>query len=167
MESARTEFDTLVLEPALDLTLELPPRPWLEIDSNRTRLSIWDSDRTRISKPKTLDLNVVLPDGTSLLDAFNINWLRLVSSYIYLIRDEPEQPVRTAAAHGYAVQRLLTFLKWARLKGLYDLRRMTPALAEKYSSEIAFGTGHALKFADRLQEFVESVGDNLPITEDK
>lgn len=167
VRSSNTNTDRPVVDHAQGLALELPPRPWLDIDPTGTKLSIWDSERTRLSTPRTLNLGTVFPDGTSLLDVFNIDWLRLVSTYIYLLRDEPDRSVHSAAVHHLTVQRLLTFLKWARLNGLFDLRRMTPKLAEKYSAEIALGTGYALRYADRLQEFIKAAGNSVPYKNDK
>lgn len=165
--SSPLQVDLLTLNSASDSELKLPPRPWLEIDSGGTSLTILDSKSTRVSKPRGLQLDVVFPDGTNLLEGRNFEWLRLVLSFLYLLRDEKEKRITTAAAHCGTVDRLLTFLKWARLNHVYDLRRMTPALVERYSSEIALGTGFALRYAERIQDFVDRTKDELPTKEDK
>lgn len=145
----------------------LQSRSWLDEKSSDTCLHIWDTERTRISRTEHLDLCVIFPDGTSLLEPINAEWLRLVRSYVYLLRDDATLCINAAKTHVAVVHRLITFLKWARLHGIFDLRRMTPELTEKFSSDIALGTGHALKYVDRLQRHICDANGNLPLTCDK
>lgn len=167
MQANRVRSSSAFLIERANSPAPLQPRPWLDTESTRSRLLIWDTERTRISVPNALDLDVALPDGTSLLDPINADWHQLVTSYAYLLRDDRSLSIDTARTHVSVVDRLLTFLKWARMHGIFDLGRVTPDLVEKFSSDISLGTGHALKYVDRLKRYLKEAKGELPFVTDK
>lgn len=167
METNRAKDDLPVLSEHGNQTILLQPRPWLDGASTSTRLLVWDTKRTRISALKIIDLDVGLPDGTSLLDPINSEWLQLVTTYTYLVRDDHSLKINTAKAHASLVGFLLVFLKWARLHGIFELRRMTPDLAENFSADIAWGAGHALKYVERIKRYLKEARGDLPLTTPK
>ncbi|MDC8785998.1 hypothetical protein [Roseateles koreensis] len=167
MQANRVRSNSALLNEHTNTLVPLQARPWLDTESTSSRLLIWDTERTRISAAEVLDLDVVLPDGTSLLDPINADWLQLVTSYVYLLRDDRSLSLDTAKTHISVVDRLLIFLKWARLHGIFDLGRMTPDLIEKFSSDISLGTGHALKYVDRLKRYLREAKGDLPFVTDK
>lgn len=147
--------------------LPLPKREWLDDSSDHKCLKIWDTVRTKLSKPIALNLSVDLPDGTNLMDPINGSWYEMVLKYTYLLRDDEDLNINSASVHTSVVDRLITFLKWLRLNGIYDLKRVNNSLVIKYASEISLGAGYALRFVERLQGFFEKNKDCIPLIKDK
>lgn len=144
-----------------------PERAWLDERSSKTTLLIWDSERTRISEPETLELDVPLPDGSRLTDPLNADWFELLRAYVYLLRDDTSVSINTARAHILTVKRLLIFLCWVRLQGIFDLGRLTLAHMEKFASEISFGAGHALRYVERIKAFLRTAKGEPPLIQDQ
>lgn len=166
MKQHATEHPAQRTSPAVE-PWKLDSRPWLDPQSSRTEVFVWDTKRTRLSKAIRISLDQILPDGTNLLDEINEDWLRLVHKYINLLRDDSDIGITTGETHATVVERLLTFLKWSRLQGIYDLRRMTPELVETFSGEIAQGTGHALRYTERINRFLENAKGHWPFVSTK
>ena len=144
-----------------------PARPWLDERSKGTTLFIWDTKRTRVSQAEKLDLDVTFPDGSHITDPLNANWFALLRSYIYLLRDDDSAGIKTARVHITTVQRLLIFISWLRLNGIYELARVTPAHTQKFASEISLGAGYALAYVDRIKAFLRSAKGKPPLVQDE
>lgn len=142
--------------------IELEPRTWLSDKSTKKLLIILDDKPTKTSKPRYLNLDLKLPDGSNLQDQLNIKWLYLIIKCIYLIRDDQDQSITTAHAHTNLISKILTFLFWCRLKGFYSLENVTPDVVEQFSSDIALGTGYALQYADRITAYFNQKNVVLP-----
>lgn len=88
-----------------------PARVWKVADGPLVRTAVPGEERTA-----TIDFGFILPDGSSLMDPENSEWLMLARRYAVLLREHEQSQIQSAQLHAQQVRYLFLLISWMRLQ---------------------------------------------------
>lgn len=152
--------------PVADGGARRPAPAWLLSDPRSLQWTVADGPGNRSGEegePRTavIDFDHVLPDGTSLADPGNADWLAFAMRYAVLLREHETSRIETAGMHAAQVREMFKLMSFMRLGDqpimhFEDLRR---ADVERFARAVRYGTAEVLDVVRRAARLAAEGAD--------